>query len=97
MQKIRNTWTLGVVQAIRVLCDFGPSFFWLQYFGTPIRLFLTRGVETSNIFILKFIIQGLLQLCNKNISFYLTKTKALFMASIGKTTLNIDDLTIHSA
>jgi hypothetical protein len=27
VQKIGNTWTLGVVQAVRVLCDFGPSFF----------------------------------------------------------------------
>jgi hypothetical protein len=27
VQKIRNTWTLGVVQAIRVLCDFRPSLF----------------------------------------------------------------------
>jgi hypothetical protein len=30
VQKIGNTWTLGVVQAIRVLCDFGPSFFGIR-------------------------------------------------------------------
>jgi hypothetical protein len=27
VQKIMNTWTLGVVQAVKVLCDFGPSLF----------------------------------------------------------------------
>ncbi len=27
MCRIRNTWTLGVVQAVKVLCDFGPSLF----------------------------------------------------------------------
>jgi hypothetical protein len=45
---------------------------------------------------LKFIIQGLLQLYNKDKSFDLTKTKALLMASIGKIAFNIDGLTIHS-
>jgi len=54
------------------------------YPNTPICLFLIGGVETSKKFTLKFIIQGLLQLYNKDISFDFTKTKALFMASIGK-------------
>jgi len=27
VQKIKNTWTFGVVQVVRVLCDFGPSLF----------------------------------------------------------------------
>jgi hypothetical protein len=47
-------------------------------------------------FTLKLIIQGLLWLYNRDISFDLTKTKALLMASIGKIAFNIDGLTIHS-
>jgi hypothetical protein len=54
------------------------------YPNTPICLFLIGGVETSKNFTLKFIIQGLLQLSNRDISFDFTKTKALLMASIGK-------------
>jgi hypothetical protein len=57
---------------------------------------LIRGVETGKTFILKFIIQGLLQLYNRDISFDLTKTKSLLMASTCKIAFNIDDLTIHS-
>jgi hypothetical protein len=45
-----------------------------------IHLFLTRGARTSKTFTLKFIIQGLLQMYNKNMSFDLTKIKALLMA-----------------
>jgi predicted transcriptional regulator len=44
-------------------------------------------------------VQGLLKilhLYNRDISFDLTKTKALFMASICKVAFNIDGLTIHS-
>jgi hypothetical protein len=63
---------------------------------TPICLFLIRGVGINKKFTLKFIIQGLLQLYNKNMSFDLTKTKALLMASMGKIAFNIDGLTIHS-
>jgi hypothetical protein len=44
---------------------------------------------------MKLIIQGLLQLYNINISFDLTKTKALLMASTSKVTFNIDGLTIN--
>jgi len=66
------------------------------YLDTPICLFLTRDVGTSKTFTLKFIIQGLLRLYNKNVSFDLTKTKVLFMASISKVTFNINGLTIHS-
>jgi len=44
---------------------------------------------------LKVIIQGLLRLYNKNISFDLTKNKVLFMISIGKVSFNINNLTIH--
>ncbi len=63
---------------------------------TLICLFLTRGVGTSKTFTLKLIIQGLLQLYNRDMSFDLTKTKALLMASINKIVFNIDGLTIHS-
>jgi hypothetical protein len=65
------------------------------YPNRPICLLLTGGVGTGNYFTLKLIIQGLLQLYNRNISSNLTKTKALLMASIGKVTFNIDGLTIH--
>jgi hypothetical protein len=61
-----------------------------------ICLFLTRGIGIGKTFTLKFIIQGLLWLYIKDISFDLTKTKVLFMASIGKIIFNIDDLIIHS-
>jgi hypothetical protein len=66
------------------------------YPNTPICLFLTRGVGTGKTFTLKLIIQGLLQLYNRDIFFDLTKTKALLMASTSKITFNINDLTIHS-
>jgi hypothetical protein len=46
------------------------------YPDTPICLFLTRDVGTSKTFTLKLIIQGLLQLYNRNIFFDLSKTKA---------------------
>jgi hypothetical protein len=61
-----------------------------------IRLFFTRDAGTGKTFTLKLIIQGLLQLYNKNMSFDLTKIKALRMAWVGKVALNIDGLTIHS-
>jgi hypothetical protein len=54
------------------------------------------GVGTSKKFTLKFIIQGLLWLYNRNKSFDFTKTKPLLMVSIGKVVFNIDGLTIHS-
>ncbi len=66
------------------------------YPTTLICLFLTRGVGTGKTFTLKFIIQILLRLYNRNMSFDLTKTKALLMASISKVVFNIDGLTIHS-
>jgi len=59
-------------------------------------LFFIGGVGTCKTFTLKFIIQGLLQSYNKNVSSNLTKTKALFMAFISKVAFNIDGLTIHS-
>jgi len=65
------------------------------YLYTLICLFLIRGVETNFFKTLKFIIQGLLQLYNRDISFDLTKNKALLMASIGKVIFNIDGLTMH--
>ncbi len=61
----------------------------------PICLFLIGGVGINKKITLKFIIQGSLQLYNKNMYFDLTKTKALLMASIGKIAFNIDGLTIH--
>jgi hypothetical protein len=66
------------------------------YLNTLICLFLTRGVGTGKTFTLKFIIQILLRLYNRNMSFDLTKTKALLMASISKVVFNIDGLIIHS-
>jgi len=56
---------------------------------------LIGGVGTGKTFTLKFIIQGLLQLYNKNISSNLTKTKALLMVSTCKVSFNINGLTIH--
>jgi hypothetical protein len=46
------------------------------YFDTLICLFFTGGVGTSKTFTLKFIIQRLLRLYNRKISFDLTKNKA---------------------
>ncbi len=66
------------------------------YLDTSICLFLTRGVGIGKTFKLKLIIQGLLQLYNKDMYFDLTKTKALLMASITKIAFNIDGLKIHS-
>jgi hypothetical protein len=54
------------------------------------------GVGTGKTFTLKLIIQDLLRLYNKDISFNLTKTKVLFMASTSIITCNINVLTIHS-
>jgi hypothetical protein len=58
--------------------------------------YFIKGVGTRKTFTLKFIIQWLLWLYNKDISFDLTKTKALLMASIGKIAFNIDGLIIYS-
>jgi hypothetical protein len=66
------------------------------YPNALICLFLTRGVGIGKTFTLKLIIQGLLQLYNRDMFFDLTKTKALLMASINKVAFNIDGLTIHS-
>jgi hypothetical protein len=57
---------------------------------------LTRGVGTGKTFTLKLIIQRLLWLYNRDMSFDFTKTKALLMASISKVAFNIDGLIIHS-
>jgi hypothetical protein len=51
------------------------------YHNTLICLFLTKGVGIGKIFTLKLIIQGLLQLYNRDMSFDLTKTKPLLMAN----------------
>ncbi len=66
------------------------------FLNTPICLFLIGGARTKKTFTVKFIIQGLLQLYNRDISFDLIKTKFLLMASIGKDAFNIDGLIIHS-
>jgi hypothetical protein len=50
------------------------------YFDIPICLFLIGGVGTNKTFTLKYIIQRLLQLYNKNISFDLTKTKVKLLS-----------------
>jgi len=65
------------------------------YLDTLICLFLTKVVGINKIFTLKLIIQGLLQLYNRNMSFDLTKTKVLLMVSINKVVFNIDGLTTH--
>ncbi len=44
---------------------------------------------------LKFIIERLLELCNRDMFFDLTKTKVLLMASTSKVVFNIDSLTIQ--
>jgi len=46
------------------------------YFDALICLFLTRGAGTNKKFTLKLIIQRLLSLYNRDMSFDLTKTKA---------------------
>ncbi len=67
-----------------------------MYHNIPIHIFLIGGVGISKNITLKLIIQGLLQLYNKDLPSNLTKIKALFMASIGKVAFNIDGQTIHS-
>jgi hypothetical protein len=67
-----------------------------MYHNIPIHIFLTRGAKTSKTFTLKLIIQGLLRICNKNLSSNLTQIKELFMASTCKIAFNIDGQTIHS-
>jgi Cdc6-like AAA superfamily ATPase len=64
------------------------------YHDTLICLFFIRGAGTGKTFTLKLIIQELLQLYNKYIYIDLTKTKALLMASINKSTSNLDSLII---
>ncbi len=66
------------------------------YTYTLICLFFIEGDGTNKTLRLKLIIQGLLWLYNKNMSFDLTKIKALFMASIGKVAFNIDGLIVYS-
>jgi hypothetical protein len=66
------------------------------YLNAHICLFLIGGVGTSKTFTLKFIIQGLLQLYNRDMSYDLIKTKALLMASTCRVAFNIDGLIIHS-
>ncbi len=66
------------------------------YLDTSICLFLIGAVGTGKVFTLKLIIQGLLWLYNRDISFDLTKTKVLLMASISKVVFNIDGSIIHS-
>ncbi len=58
-------------------------------------VFFIRGAEMNKTLTLKLIIEGLLQLCNRDIFFDLTKTKVLLMALTSKVVFNIDSLTIH--
>jgi hypothetical protein len=44
-----------------------------MYLNISIHLFLTKGVGIGKKFISKLVLQGLLQLCNKNLSLYLIK------------------------
>ncbi len=61
-----------------------------MYPDTLICLYLTGGVGIGKTFTSKLIIRGLLWLYNRNMSFDLTKTKALFMAPISNVAFNID-------
>jgi hypothetical protein len=45
-----------------------------MYFNISIHLFLTKGVGIGKSFTSKLVLQGLLQLCNKNLSLDLIKT-----------------------
>jgi len=67
------------------------------YLNISIYLFFTGGVRTCKNFTFKLIIQRLLQLYNIDISYGLTKTNALLMASTCKIAFNIDGLIIHSS
>lgn len=62
-----------------------------MYLNIPIHLFLIGGVGSSKKIILKLIIQGLLQFYNKDLSWYLTKIKVIFMESRCKIAFNIDN------
>ncbi len=64
------------------------------YPNQPIHLFLTRRACTSKTFTLLFI-QGFLKHYNKQLSFDPLKQKTLLMAYLGKTTFNIDGITVH--
>jgi hypothetical protein len=66
-----------------------------MYPNQPIQLFLTRGAGTSKTFTL-LLVQGLLKHHNKQLCFDPLKQKTILMAYIGKTTFNIDGITIHS-
>jgi hypothetical protein len=57
---------------------------------------LIRGAGIGKKITLKLIIQGSWWLYNRDISFDLTKTKALLMTSIRKIAFSIDGSTIHS-
>jgi hypothetical protein len=59
-----------------------------------IHLFITRGASIGTTFTLMLLIQALIFLKNRHLHSDLLKNKALFMAYIGKTTFNIDVITI---
>jgi hypothetical protein len=63
----------------------------------PLHLFIIGGADTCKIFILVLLIQGLLCFYNKYSQLDPSKKKTLFMAYIGKTTFNIDEITIPSS
>jgi dephospho-CoA kinase len=65
------------------------------YYNVLIHIFLIGGAGTGKTFTLKLIIQWLLQIYNKDLSFNLTK-KTLLMASTCKVSFNIDGQIINS-
>jgi hypothetical protein len=65
-----------------------------MYHNIPTHLFLIGGVGTSKYFSLKLIVQGLSQLCIRDLSLDLTKY-IYIVTSTSKMTFNIDDKTIH--
>jgi hypothetical protein len=64
------------------------------YPNQPIHLFLTRRVGTGKTFTVLFI-QSLLKHYNKQLCSNPLKQKTILMLYIGKTTFNIDGITIH--
>ncbi len=67
-KKIGKAWTLGVVHTASVLCDFGPSLFWLHC------LFLVINLQV----LLTFIFLGLLMLLWVNLLHVLVFCLATF-------------------
>jgi hypothetical protein len=62
-----------------------------------LHLFIIKGADACKFLILMLLIQGLLCFYNKYFQLNPSKTKTLSMSYIGKTTFNIDGITILSS